>query len=87
MARRGGRVLVRTDKETQARRGRWGLDRIGKARTGRRGCERCGLAGLDEEWPVRVEVARFSRHGMADAGWRRASGSGRDCSGRHGKAS
>jgi len=50
MARRGGRVLVRTDKETQARRGRWGLVRIGKARTGRRGCEGSGLARLDEVW-------------------------------------
>lgn len=30
-------------------------------------------------------TARISRHGMADAGWRGASGSGRDCSGRHGE--
>ena len=29
-------------------------------------------------------MTRISRHGMADAGWRGASGSGRDCSGRHG---
>lgn len=31
-----------------------------------------------------TRMTRSSRHGMADAGWRGASGSGRDCSGRPG---
>ena len=31
-----------------------------------------------------TRMARNSRHGMADAGWRGASGSGRDCCGRPG---
>ena len=84
-----------------ARRGRWGLDRIGKARTGRHGmmwldgdCNGCAgkKTRISRKGDVRndmesTRMARNSRHGMADAGWRRASGAGRDCSGRHGKAS
>ena len=48
-----------------------------KARISRKGAVRNDMES--------TRMARISRHGMADAGWRGASGSGRDCSGRYGE--
>ena len=45
-----------------------------------------GVAGMDRRGGnsrVGASGQGIKRHGMANADWRRASGSGRDCSGRH----